>query len=188
MKQTIIQGDITDQPGGANVVIHQANVNGVMGAGVALAIATRWPGACLADEQAHFMATRKVNNHATAESLLGKHSKYVHEEDECCHVYNLYGQVLGGAIPPLDIPTSYDAVIAGLESIGNDLLEEVGKGNISAALKIAVPQGMGCLRGGANWEIYRAILIAWAEAFEEKLRPQLPQFACLELLFVRYEG
>jgi len=195
MKQAIIQGNITDLPGGANVVIHQANVNSVMGAGVALAIAGQWPGARLADEQAHFMATDKVNNHDAATSLLGKHSKYVHNKvtdlAQHCHVYNLYGQVLGGTIPPLDIPTSYDAVIAGLNSIEDDILADAEKGNISTNLKIAVPEGMGCLRGGAEWPIYRAILIAWAESLDIKLQTQEDGNSygvSLELLFVRYGG
>lgn len=59
-RNKIIQDDITKMPSG--LIVHQVNCKGVMGAGVALSIASRWPIVRTMYLQAHKAGELKLGN------------------------------------------------------------------------------------------------------------------------------
>lgn len=77
-----IQGNLLDFPDGINVLLHGCNVHGVMGAGIALQIANKYPDASRVDQLCNEQGTNKLGTISVAELSGGK------------KIVNLYQQTL----------------------------------------------------------------------------------------------
>lgn len=115
------------------ILIHQANCLKTMGAGLAKQISNMYPEAYKAD----------LEYLLSSEERLGTYS-YAHTRDGRL-VFNLYGQYAYGRE---ETYTNANAFEKGLNSILTDL----DKFGVSKELKIGLPYGIGCDRGGGDWE------------------------------------
>lgn len=122
-------------------IIHQANCHHIMGAGIAPIIANAFPGTREADE-------------ATIKSDRSKLGTYSINTQNKCKIVNLYGQYdIGRDSITGGIPTSYEAIEAGLELlVKNELSLLENKDKI-----IGIPK-FGAGLGGASWEIISGIV------------------------------
>lgn len=139
-----VPGNIVDTPEGINVIIHQANIDKRMGAGVALALCDKWP------------EIRNTDREWTKEdkNTLGDFS-IIQVESGPKFVFNLYGQsILFDSLA--GCRTDYNAVIAGFAKIRNLLESWRNKWGFEAV--IGIPRLMGCGLAGGNWEIYYKII------------------------------
>jgi|TARA_R110002167_G_scaffold110726_5_gene281744 O-acetyl-ADP-ribose deacetylase (regulator of RNase III) len=142
-----IKGDLLKRPAGTNIIIHQANINGCMGSGIAAQIAKQIPEAAAVD-------TRTYNRLGVK---LGSFS-FVHLDDYT--VVNLYGQSIK-ELSSAGIPTDYNAVVKSFQEIAQWLLDgEKALIAMGLAPVIGVPKFMGCGLGGGDWDIYSAIIEA----------------------------
>ncbi len=119
-------------------IIHQANCFQTMGAGIAKRIKDKYPEAFVADLKAGGRGESK---------RLGTFS-VAHCERDGKYIYNLYGQFNYGHYARF---TSYDAVSNGLVKIARHAIEN----NITT---LGLPKNMGCINGGGDWRIVRAII------------------------------
>lgn len=120
------------------MLIHQANIEGSMGAGIAHSIAEKYPGAALENKRAHKWGIR-----------LGEFSSYRLEKSK--FIINLYAQSIRQK-SSAGIPTDYNAVVLGLQNVRR-WLASMGENWI-----IGVPYNMGCALGGGNWDVYSSII------------------------------
>ena len=134
---TVIDGDLLDVTEG--IIAHQVNCYGVMGAGVALAIARRYPRV----ESRYRELCREV----TPEALLGHAQLVLNATPEHpVEVANLFGQLTPGPA------TDYDAVRDALSLLADTAIV------IGYFGPLHVPYLMGCGIGGGDWDTYSAIL------------------------------
>lgn len=138
-----IQGDLLKRPAGINVIIHQANINGKMGAGIARQIADQFPTVAAVDHQ-YWVAGAALLGHFSQVRLI-----------DGSIVVNLYGQSIR-KFSSAGIPTDYNAVVKSFEAI----TEWLYKNPCSYDYVIGVPKLMGCALGGGDWNIYSAIIEA----------------------------
>lgn len=132
----IVTGNLLDAK--EDVICHQVNCQGVMGAGVAKAIRDRWP-------EVHRDYRRYVEDHIwKKESPLGT-VQYVPIEYGR-FVANLFAQECYGNIGRY---TSYDAFYKCLCDIAYHIADDVS---------IAFPYGIGCGLGGGSWHIVYAMI------------------------------
>lgn len=121
---TEITGDLFDPAHGFDAVGHGVNMHGVMGAGIAKTISTRWP---------NIMAPYR---HACRTTLaLGGYQRYVDEDGTV--IYNMATQVNPGA------EARISAVVAALGAVVTDC-ENRGYRTLG------LPQ-IGCGIGGLDW-------------------------------------
>lgn len=147
-----IQADLLDFPEGINVIFHQANTEGVMGAGIAKQIRKRFPTAWEND---------KSFSLPFGEDRLGHFSYYelqqVREEGGRATlidkkiIINLYGQMLNKD-SVFGIATDYLALYAALSRACN-WLEKRREEPV-----MGFPYGMGCGLGGGEWSIVEEII------------------------------
>lgn len=117
-------------------LIHACNCMHTMGAGLAKAVAERYPEALAADKKTLLGCSMKLGNFSVAETTGG------------FYVYNLYSQLYYGTRIRY---TNYDAVCDGLTMIRNHAE--------SHSLKsLAIPFGLGCGLGGGSWPVVNAII------------------------------
>lgn len=117
----------------AEVICHQVNCQGAMGSGVAKQIRIRWPN--VYDKYKEY-----VNSIGNKNNILG-HVQFV-QVSEGKRVCNMFSQLNYGYAG--ERYTSYDAFYTCLEEMARVLPKNS---------TIAFPYGIGCCRGGANWEI-----------------------------------
>ena len=169
MKFTTVKGNICDRPNGINTIIHQANTQGVMGAGVALALKTKWPEVEKADQEVHErLRAVGMDNKERSEFLLGLYSRAgnITGEEPTFAVYNLYGQELRR--PSLaGAATSYDAVIRGFRDIIINFKDRCAEDSNFSPV-IGIPHLMGCGIAGGDWDLYELII---KKAFEDTRFP-----------------
>lgn len=125
-------------------ICHQVNVNGVMGAGIALQIKKKWP---IVFERYKKLCNENIKNPS---KLLGRIQEVRINDD--LYILNLFGQFLGRAssFGPYR-PTRYDAVA--------DAFEELWHSNrVRSGSLLYIPKNMGCALGGGDWNIYLAIV------------------------------
>lgn len=146
MSVKIIQGNILDSK--ADYICHQVNCQGAMNSGVAKAIRQKWPkvyeryynsGIDVSDDD-DFTETHMSWTH-----MLGKIQCVVVEENKV--VINMFAQENYG-YNGLRY-TSYDAFWSCLGE-----LREAPKGST-----IAFPYMIGCVRGGARWNIIYTMIV-----------------------------
>lgn len=117
--------------------LHQANCFCTMGAGIALSIKNKYPELYKADIQ---FGKRGDS------SKLGKFSTVKCHDDK--QGYNMYGQYNMGMGKR---QTNYEAVYNGLQGI----VQHAIQANI---IRLGLPKNMGCVLGGGDFRIIRAII------------------------------
>lgn len=132
----IIQGDLLSLKDG--ILVHQVNCRGVMGSGIALSIRNKYP-------KAFTDYTSFVANTTFAESLLGNVNFSKVTEDLI--VANLFGQLNYGLS---GVFTDYAALEKGLTTVRDFAVSE--------GLHVGIPFGIGCVRGGADWNIVHKMI------------------------------
>lgn len=137
-----VKGNLLDTP--IQFIAHQVNCCGVMGAGVAKALAQKYPN--LLPEYRDFI---ECND----EQSLGMCCIY-HCRQDNKYILNIFGQLDYGRDKCY---TDYDAVATGfydaLEIIHCEFYKEDGCQTV-----IAIPYGMGCGLAGGNWAVMTNIL------------------------------
>lgn len=131
----IKSGDIFNS--GADIICHQVNCMGVMGAGIAAEIKRRWPQV--------YTEYRSMCSTNPAPTLLG-------QCQVCPPVANLFGQYRYGRGSK---HTDYDALekaLTELRSYGYD--------------NIAIPYGIGCGLGGGDWAAVSWIIYHVFESYK----------------------
>lgn len=122
----------------ADILVHQVNGLGVMGAGLAKQIAHKYPHV----ERAY---KRFVHEHGgTPETLLGQH-QFVATDDFT--VANVFGQARIGRDRR---QTNYNALEKGLERVAHTAR--------SNELSVAIPYGIGCGLAGGEWQVVSSII------------------------------
>lgn len=129
------KGNILDS--GADVICHQVNCMGKMNSGVAKAIREKWPEVY---ERYRAMYENEVD-------LLGKIQPIYIAENNCV-VINMFAQYNYGYDGRRY--TSYDAFW--------NCLQEIKK-YLNPGVTIAFPARIGCVRGGASWEIIQTMIV-----------------------------
>jgi O-acetyl-ADP-ribose deacetylase (regulator of RNase III) len=144
-KVYINQGNLLESD--CNVIIHQANCQGVMGAGIAKQIVNLYPEVLDADRQYHLpIGSRARMGHTSHAWVGGPHGRLL--------VINLYGQFRYGK----GVHTEHEAFRRGLHSVLRRM-DKLGRG-----YKIGMPFGIGCGLAGGDWPvIYNIIKEAAAE-------------------------
>lgn len=117
----------------ADIICHQVNMQGVMGEGIAKIIKLKYP-----------IVFEKYNQYTPSASLGD--ILLVKVSDKLI-IANLYGQKNYGLSQQ---QTSYEAIACCLNKV-----KEYAK---YKKLKIAIPYGMSCCRGGGDWRILTQIL------------------------------
>lgn len=127
-----------------NIIVHQVNCQGAMNSGIAKQIRERWPQ--VYHDYRKLWAWNETDNASDRRDLLGEITITKVGQDK--YVVNLFGQEHYGYDG--DRYTSYDALYDGLTYI-KEKAQELG-------LSVALPFGIGCGRGGADWFIVDAII------------------------------
>ena len=148
----VIKGNLLDSD--CDYICHQVNCMGKMNSGVAKAIREKWPVVFKQYKElceswhawAHAHYDQDPIQH-TVSVMLGIAQLVPISETQT--VINLFGQGFYGYDGMRY--TSYDAFWMCLGEIKN----KVPKGS-----KIAFPYNIGCCRGGANWEVIYAMIVA----------------------------
>ena len=146
------EGNILDS--GADVICHQVNCQGVMNSGVAKAIRQKWPkvyteykAKCDYEETTINDLYGKYESPVDwSECLLGDVQVVFVDENKI--VINMFAQQYYGYDQKRY--TSYDAFWSCLGGIK----EKIPKGK-----RIAFPARIGCVRGGADWEVIQTMII-----------------------------
>ena len=131
----IIEGDVFKT--NAKIIAHQVNCLGVMGSGVALQVKQKFPN----------VFQEYKNMCETENELLGS-IQCVNVANGNKIICNLFGQELcgGGSVQYTSIPALRKCFVQ---------LRDYAKEHDYV---IAMPYGIGCVRGGANWnEVYSII-------------------------------
>jgi O-acetyl-ADP-ribose deacetylase (regulator of RNase III) len=141
-KMKLIRQDILDVENG--IICHQVNCRGVMGAGLAGAIARKWP-----HTKAAYIKAIKDGSLKFGGCLLS-----IAQEDII--VAHIAGQNHYGSIrAPTRIRfTDYAAVTEGIR----DLLRQTNGSDTLSKMPVYFPYGMGCGLGGGTWDIVSKIL------------------------------
>lgn len=129
----IIEGDLLEIEEG--IITHQCNCRGVMGTGIALKIAKRWP-IVLGEYREDFTKGRLV--------LGNIHTVKVADE---LYIVNLLGQDRYGRESR---KTDYNAVAQAFGSLH--------KLSVTLNKRVYIPYLMGCVNAGGNWEVYSKIV------------------------------
>ena len=125
---TFHNGNILDS--GADIICHQVNCQGKMNSGVAKAIREKWPE----------VYTRYRTKYEYEVDLLGKIQPVIIDANKA--VINMFAQYNYGYDSRRY--TSYDAFWSCLGEIQKYL---------NPGVTIAFPARIGCVRGGANWNV-----------------------------------
>lgn len=153
-KFDVVKGDITTAfDHGCNIIIHGCNCLGIMGAGVAKALADKWPQVHDADINGGLFGADGVVPYIPINSRerLGYHTTAIVDDSEwepwiCCAVINLYTQY--GIRSPLNpVVIEWDALERGLCGLFMHISGE----------SVAMPE-IGCGLAGGDVEDFYAIL------------------------------
>lgn len=139
-----VNGDILEFS--ENLLIHQVNCKGIMGAGLAKTIKNRYPE--VFDDYKDAISLYNFNE----DELLGSYTMTALVKDK--FIVNLFGQNEFGNDRRY---TSYSALVIGLFAI----FKRAKKYNYS----IAIPYRMGCARGGGNWTYVYSYICMLSEEF-----------------------
>ena len=145
-------GNLLDATTG--IIMYQVNDAGVMGSGIAAAIAHKWPYV-----QQQYIVAQQQGHLKLGEIIMACTSEF---PDSKCHplVANLCAQDLyqrEHSFLSTGIPTSYDALWMCLNKLARYCKE-------NGFTTVAMPYLMSSCRGGANWNI---VITMVQEAFSE---------------------
>jgi O-acetyl-ADP-ribose deacetylase (regulator of RNase III) len=141
----VINQNILDVTEG--IIVHQVNTAGVMGAGVAVAIADKYPSV--------FTRYKELCETNGRDELMGMVQPV--KVGERLVVANLFGQHLGFPAGAGGRMTSYDATVDAWVKIAeyrNRIDPQPG------GAPVYIPYLMGCGLGGGSWQVYSAIVDA----------------------------
>lgn len=129
---------------GADVVAHQVNCQGVMGSGVAKQVRDRFPDV--------YKLYRKLWHDMKPHALLGMAQLIPvsgsTKDQKPLMIANLFGQLdYGWGLKHTD----YGA----LQHALHELAQEMRKSHLES---VALPYGMGCVRGGGDWDLVLPII------------------------------
>ena len=114
-------------------IVHQVNMQGVMGSGIAKQIKQEFPN--------HY---KKYLEYCKSDDLfLG--SSFAEDG-----VVGVFGQEYYGSV---DRNTNYVALVSGMEEYINHVIREYPSNN-----KIGIPHGIGCGLGGGSWKLVSILL------------------------------
>ena len=142
-----IKGDITKS--NCDIICHQVNCQGAMNSGVAKAIREKWPEVY---EQYRALCKRQDGS----DWLLGVMQPVEIQHIPPRYVVNLFAQQYYGYDGTRF--TDYEAFYNSLSHLAIELSDAPDK-------TIAFPYKIGCVRGGANWNIIRTMI---EEVFEDR--------------------
>jgi O-acetyl-ADP-ribose deacetylase (regulator of RNase III) len=134
-------GDILDWADEVDFIGHQVNCFGVMGGGLALQIARKWPSVLSSYQK---FIDNFIGNQ-DRKGLLGK--CFICSTSTKCKIANLFGQYDTGG----RISTNYEALLASLTLLRKTMIS-MGK------LKLALPVNLGCGLAGGNWNTVHTII------------------------------
>ena len=144
---TYHSGNILDS--GADLICHQVNCQGAMNSGVAKAIRQKWPQV--------YTEYRNAARDLSSEEFCDEELSWMHmlghiqtvflADKETMGVINMFAQAGYGYDGRRY--TSYDAFWSCLGEI---------KKYIKPGMRIAFPARIGCVRGGANWNVIFAMI------------------------------
>ena len=136
------EGNILDWADKVDVIGHQVNCFGVMGGGLALQIATKWPNV---EYEYQEYIIRHI--HISRTDLLGHCHIAIPKSAGRCSIANLFGQYdVGGGLR-----TDYEA----LQKALRELKGTMRKYNQT---KLALPVNLGCGLAGGNWNTVQDII------------------------------
>lgn len=142
----------------ANFIVHQTNCIGIMGSGVAAQVAEKYPH--VEKEYSRYLKNCKknqknalgtvqyvpVDNWAMVMCDTINNDRVEAYDEKYQYIVNLFGQASVGT----GLQTDVNKMKSGFKDIYNKAK------SINAS--VAMPYGIGCVRGGANWEdVYRII-------------------------------
>ena len=139
---TFHNGNILDS--GADIICHQVNCQGKMNSGVAKAIREKWPEVYIKYMESNEIICDKAHEHGRMiwNHMLGQIQVVFIADKKTMAVVNMFAQENYGYDGRRY--TSYDAFWSCLGEI---------KRTINPGLRIAFPARIGCVRGGANWDV-----------------------------------
>jgi O-acetyl-ADP-ribose deacetylase (regulator of RNase III) len=139
---TFHNGNILDS--GADIICHQVNCQGKMNSGVAKAIREKWPEVYIKYMESNEIIWDKAHEHGRMiwNHMLGQVQVVFIADKKTMAVINMFAQENYGYDGRRY--TSYDAFWSCLGEI---------KRTINPGLRIAFPARIGCVRGGANWDV-----------------------------------
>ena len=139
---TFHNGNILDS--GADIICHQVNCQGKMNSGVAKAIREKWPEVYIKYMESNEIIWDKAHEHGRMiwNHMLGQIQVVFIADKKTMAVVNMFAQENYGYDKRRY--TSYDAFWSCLGEI---------KRTINPGLRIAFPARIGCVRGGANWNV-----------------------------------
>ena len=139
---TFHNGNILDS--GADIICHQVNCQGKMNSGVAKAIREKWPEVYIKYMESNEIIWDKAHEHGRMiwNHMLGQIQVVFITDKKTMAVVNMFAQENYGYDGRRY--TSYDAFWSCLGEI---------KRTINPGLRIAFPARIGCVRGGANWDV-----------------------------------
>ena len=144
---TFHNGNILDS--GADIICHQVNCQGKMNSGVAKAIREKWPDVYIKYMESNEIIWDKAHEHGRMiwNHMLGQIQVVFIADKKTMAVVNMFAQENYGYDGRRY--TSYDAFWSCLGEI---------KRTINPGLRIAFPARIGCVRGGANWNVILAMI------------------------------
>ena len=139
---TFHNGNILDS--GADIICHQVNCQGKMNSGVAKAIREKWPEVYIKYMESNEVIWDKAHEHGRMiwNHMIGQIQVVFIADKKTMAVVNMFAQENYGYDGRRY--TSYDAFWSCLGEI---------KRTINPGLRIAFPARIGCVRGGANWNV-----------------------------------
>ena len=147
-----------------NIIVHQVNMHKKMASGIAKQIRERFPNVyeeymkydCELGDVG-FVIVCKLNGWTDNYEYMKE--DFVHRAKEYRCVANLYSQRNYGYDG--NLYTDYDAMRKGFKTIAN--------GCKQFDISLAIPYGIGCGLGGANWEIVSQIIVEELADIEYKI-------------------
>ena len=158
---TVIDGNLLEAT--QDLICHQTNCRGVMGAGVAGQIANKWPSVV----QQYAKWCESAGGHLPQERLLGTILACMCGLTGNQRVVNLFGQLNPGA------DTRYYALQNALTHLRAFAFYMAGEDGVP--LSIAIPFGMGCGIGGGDWKVVFAMIEKTLEGIEVVIYRYVPK-------------
>jgi len=139
---TYESGDILDWEDKVDVIGHQVNCFGVMGGGLALQIANKWPEV----ETEYKRYINSFTDHGLRKYLLGE-CQVVPIPNSRCSIANLFGQYDMGK----GLRTNYHALSKSLDDLRQFII-------CYELNKLALPVNLGCGLAGGDWNIVQNLI------------------------------
>ena len=143
-----VKDDITQS--NCDIICHQVNCQGKMNSGVAKAIRKKWP---VVYETYKIWCNKSIG---ITSNLLGMYQAIQVNDNPKQYVVNLFSQQYYGYDGTRF--TNYEAFYNAINNLNNSLINMPDK-------TIAFPYKIGCVRGGANWNIIRTMI---EEVFQDR--------------------